>query len=151
MRTLYLSIVALTAFAAPVAAQALPSCPAGAGVKDVSYAQAPDLLKQVFSKNRKFSMPGQAFDAANPDAQRLISVKNRNNRWIVVYEQGGGDSAAHIVRYDITPTSISVGPDLGTSEAQYCETEARLLGVPAPVAAAPTPSAQPAAERSTPP
>ena len=150
MRTLCLSIVALTAFAAPAAAQTLPSCPLASGVKDVSYAQAPDMLKQLFSKNRKFTMPGQAYDAANPDSQRLVGVKNRGNRWIVIYEQGGGDAAARIARYDISPTAVSVGPELGAKADTLCAIADRQLGLtPAlPPVPAETPTPQPVSTSS---
>ena len=131
MRNLCLSIVALTTIAAPAAAQTIPACPLATGVKEVGYAQAPDALKQVFSKNRKFSMPGGAFDAKNEASQRLISVRNRGNRWIVAYELGG-DYVAKVTRYDIpNPTSISVGPEREAQPDTFCEVVNTQLGVTA--------------------
>lgn len=146
MRNLYLSIVVLTAIAAPAAAQTIPACPLATGVKDVSYAQAPDLLKQVFSKNRKVSAPGGSFDAAKEDNQRVIWVRNRGNRWVVAYEQGG-EYVNKVARYDIpNPNAISAGPERDAKPDTLCDVANRQLGVPdaaAPVAAAPSPAATP--------
>ncbi|HET9159747.1 MAG TPA: hypothetical protein VFN88_03975 [Caulobacteraceae bacterium] len=137
MRNLCLSIVALTMIAAPAAAQTIPACPLASGVKDVSYAQAPDLLKQVFGKNRKISMPGGAFDAKSEDSQRVIYVRNRNNRWIVAYEVGGA-YANRVAQFTISPTAFSAGPERDAQPDTLCEVANRQLGVPE----APTPQAQ---------
>ena len=129
MRNLCLPIVALTVIAAPAAAQTIPACPLATGVKDVGYAQAPDALKQVFSKNRKLSMPGGAFDAKSESSQRLITVKNRGNRWFVAYEMGG-EYVAKVTRYDIpSPTSISVGPEREAQPDTFCQVVNTQLGV----------------------
>jgi len=129
MRNLCLSIVVLTTIAAPAAAQTIPACPLASGVKEVGYAQAPDALKQVFSKNRKFSMPGGAFDAKNEASQRLISVRNKGSRWIVAYEMGG-DYVAKVTRYDIpNPTSISVGPEREAQPDTLCQVVNTQLGL----------------------
>jgi hypothetical protein len=137
MRTLYLSIVVLTAIAAPAAAQTIPACPLAAGVKDVSYAQAPDVLKQVFGKNRKISLPGGAFDPKSEGSQRIIWVRNLKNRWIVAYEMGG-DYTAKVAKFDIKPDSINAGSEREAQPDTLCEVANRQLGVPE----APTPPAQ---------
>ena len=138
MRNLCLSIVALTVIAAPAAAQTIPACPSATGVKDVGYAQAPDALKQVFSKNRKVSAPGGNFDATKEDSQRVIWVRNRGNRWVVAYEQGG-DYTDKVARYDIpSANAISAGPEREAKPDTLCEVANRQLGVPeAPAASSP--------------
>jgi hypothetical protein len=107
-----------------------PTCPLATGVKDVPYAQAPAPLKQVFSTGRKFSMPGQAFDVANGDSQRLLWVRNRGTKWVVVFEQGG-DYADVVVPYTIAnELSISQGSQKFAKPATLCEVANRALGVP---------------------
>jgi hypothetical protein len=142
MLKLCLSVVVLTAIAAPAAAQTIPACPLATGVKDVSYAQAPDLLKQVFGKNRKVSAPGGSFDPAKEDSQRVIWVRNRGNRWVVAYEQGG-EYVNKVARFDIpNANAISAGPEREAKPETLCEVANRQLGVPE-VAAAPSPPATP--------
>ena len=107
-----------------------PSCSLAEGVKEVPYAQAPAPLKQVFSAGRKFSMPGQAFDVANADSQRLIWVRNRGTKWIVAFEQGG-DYSNVVVPYTIAnELSISQGSQKFAKPATLCEIANRALGVP---------------------
>ena len=107
-----------------------PSCPVVENVKEVPYAQAPATLKQVFSAGRKFSMPGQAFDPANADSQRLLWVRNRGAKWIVVFEQGG-DYSNVVVPYTIpNELSISQGSQKFAKPATLCEIANRALGVP---------------------
>lgn len=138
MRNLCLSIVVLTAIAAPAAAQTIPACPLAAGVKDVSYAQAPDLLKQVFSRNRKFSTPGGAFDASKEDSQRVLWVRNLGKRWVVAYEIGG-PYGNKVAPFEIpSANAISAGSEREAEPKTLCEVANRQLGVPD----APTPTAQ---------
>jgi hypothetical protein len=132
MRNLCLSIVALTVVAAPAAAQTIPACPLAAGVKDVSYAQVPDVVKQVFSKSHKVSMPGGAFDAKKEDSQRLIWVRNRGTRWVVAYEQGG-DYVNKVARFDLPkPNAINVGPEREAQPDGLCDVANTQLGIGAP-------------------
>jgi hypothetical protein len=114
----------------PAAVTTAPECPLAAGVREVPYAQAPAPLKQVFSTGRKFTMPGQAFDAANADHQRLLWVRNRGTKWVVAYEQGG-DYSDIVVPYTIAnELSISQGSQKFAKPATLCEIANRALGVP---------------------
>jgi hypothetical protein len=123
------------AAAAPAAPKAPPvttppDCPLATGVKDVPYAQAPGPLKQVFSTGRKFTMPGQTFDPANADHQRLLWVRNRGTKWVVVFEQGG-DYSDVVVPYTIAnELSISQGSQKFAKPATLCDIANRALGVP---------------------
>jgi hypothetical protein len=105
------------------------------GVKEVPYTQAPAPLKQVFSAGRKFTMPGQAFDPANADSQRLLWVRNRGTKWVVVFEQGG-DYSDVVVPYTIAnELSISQGSQKFAKPATLCQVTDRALGVPEAAAA----------------